>query len=900
VVGIVVVSHSDTLAEGVVALMREMSPPQLAVEAAGGIGEAGVLGTSAELVRAAIERAMSEDGVLVLMDLGSALMSAELAVELLEGAAGPVRLSAAPLVEGAVAAAAAAGGGASLDEVAAEAAGALAMKRSQIGADAPEQSELTAAAPAAAAQPLAAAQPMPATQPPAAAEPVPATQPLATAEPVPATQHAADAEAELTVANEIGLHARPAARFVETVRRYDAEVLVARADSGAPPLSARSLTNLVALGARRGDAVRVLASGPQAREVIAALRELAADGFGDGLPERAAKAPAPGTELRGIGASAGVAIGSARALHRADAPPSRPAGDPESERALLERGLAAAGAGITADRERLRASGGGAEAEIFDAHLALLDDPALLEPALAEIAAGTAAELAIARAGERVADIYRGLDNPLLAERAADVTDVARRIGTAITPAAGEESRPITAALHEQEETDLTTAALHQHEETDPTTAALHERRTPTSPNPNDNGSHSQILVAEDLTPSQTAGLDRGLVAGIAIAHGSRTAHAAIIARALGIPAVVGLGDAILAVPDGTPILLDGGLGSVVVAPDAERLSGAHAQDVRQQARQAAAGAHAREPCELASGERIEVFANIGDLADARTAVAQGAEGVGLLRTEFLFLDRRELPGEEEQVEALREIAGALEGRPLIVRTLDAGADKPLPALPLAREANPFLGVRGIRVGLRRPDLLATQLRAVLRVAAEHPLRLMLPMVATLAEIEAVRELLEQARKQTGVRAPLELGIMVEVPAAALMAAELAPQVDFFSLGTNDLTQYTMAAERGNAALEPLLAEPQPAVLRLVQATVAAAAEHGRWVGVCGEMAGDPAAAALLVGLGVRELSMSARLIPTVKQALRGVTLERAQAAAALALGAAGPEQAREHGLGLL
>jgi phosphoenolpyruvate-protein kinase (PTS system EI component) len=302
----------------------------------------------------------------------------------------------------------------------------------------------------------------------------------------------------------------------------------------------------------------------------------------------------------------------------------------------------------------------------------------------------------------------------------------------------------------------------------------------------------------------------------------------------------------------------------------------------------------------LASGERIEVFANVGSVEEARLAVECGAEGVGLLRTEFLYLERSDLPSEDEQAQTLREIARALDGRPLVVRTLDAGADKPLPALSLAAETNPFLGVRGVRVGLRRPELLATQLRAVLRVAAEHPLKLMLPMVATLAELEQVRRLLEQACADTGCTARPELGIMVELPAAALGASQLVAHVDFFSIGTNDLTQYTMAAERGNAQLERLLAEPQPTVLRLVQATVQAARAHGRWVGVCGEMAGDPACAALLAGLGVTELSMAPRLIPEVKRALRGVSLGDAEAAATAALAATDAEAAYRLGAALI
>jgi phosphoenolpyruvate-protein kinase (PTS system EI component) len=302
----------------------------------------------------------------------------------------------------------------------------------------------------------------------------------------------------------------------------------------------------------------------------------------------------------------------------------------------------------------------------------------------------------------------------------------------------------------------------------------------------------------------------------------------------------------------------------------------------------------------MRDGARVEVFANLGSAAEAATAVELGAEGVGLLRTEFLFLDRPQLPDEDEQVETLRAIAVALDGRPLVVRTLDAGADKPLPALPMPAEANPFLGVRGIRLALARPEILATQLRAILRVAAEHPVKAMLPMVATLGEVRAARALLDEARAATGIDAPLELGIMVEVPAAALAAATLAPHVDFFSLGTNDLTQYTMAAERGDERLAGLLAGPQPAVLRLVRATVEAAQAHGRWVGVCGELAGDPAAAVLLAGLGVTELSMAPALIAEAKAALRAVDLADAHAAADAALDAEDADAARRIAAALL
>ncbi len=628
----------------------------------------------------------------------------------------------------------------------------------------------------------------------------------------------------------------------------------------------------------------VTASGPQAAEAIDALRALADEGFGDGIatepspadtpadaprrPRRPRRRPSPpepaepvqppaaGAVLTGVAASAGVAIGPAHRLGGPgaglEAPPERDARGTEEEWRALDGALTAARDAIERDRDVVTSRAGAADAAIFDAHLALLDDDALLEPAHEAIAVGATAERAWYDAAQQVAAVYRSLDEPLLRERATDVLDVGRRVVAALT-GAGDEREPATG-----------------------------------------------IVVADELTPADAAGLDPERVLAIATARGSTTAHAAILARALGLPAVVGLGPEVLAVPDGTTLLLDGEAGTVIADPPAAVLSDAQDRRKRAEQRRAAAREHADKPAVTRDGARVEVFANLGTGSDAARAVQLGAEGVGLLRTEFLFLGRAELPGEEEQAQTLREIAQALDGRPLIVRTLDAGADKPLPALPMPAEENPFLGVRGIRLALARPELLATQFRAILRVAAEHPVKAMLPMVATLGEITAARALLDRARADTGIDAPMELGIMVEVPAAALAAARLAAHVDFFSLGTNDLTQYTMAAERGDARLASLLAGPQPAVLRLVAATVEGAAMHGRWVGVCGELAGDPAAAVLLAGLGVTELSMAAALVPEVKVALREVSLSDARAAAEAALDTDDADAARALALDLL
>lgn len=876
-VGIVVVSHSDALARGVVQLARQMGGEQVALEAAGGTEEQGVLGTDANRIAQAIGRAMSPDGVLVLMDLGSALLSSELALELLGETEGPVRLCHGPLVEGAVAAAAAAAGGAALEQVAAEAVGALAMKASQLQDTGPEP-------------------PSAGPQPPSAGPQLQDTRPGQGPSGTPP-----DAESVIVLRNRIGLHARPAARVVELARRFDARLQITKQGASDRPANATSLTGLLALAGRLGDRLVVRAWGPQAAAAVAALEALAASGFGEGVVEETAgvqrrtgvegapggqqaagvaavaggqvgapgpgappTAPAPGELLAGVPASGGAAAGPARLLDRRYAPPLQSIGeDPERERERLERALKLARAAIASDRRRVAARAGEDAAAIFDAHLALLDDEALLEPARAAIASGASAERAFYDAASALAERYRQLPVALLAQRAVDVADVGARVVDAL----GERKRQT--ALSER------------------------ERKRQAAP--------GGIVLTGELTPAQAARLRPGQVLGVATAHGTATAHAAILARALGLPAVVGLGERLLSIPDGTLVLVDGDAGTLQVDPPSARVAEAAARRERAERRRRQARRAANEPGATRDGHRVEVFANIGSLRDAQHAVALGAEGVGLLRTEFLFAQRPELPSEDEQASALQGIAEVLQGRPLTVRTLDAGADKPIPALRMAPEPNPFLGVRGIRAALARPAVLETQLRAILRVAAAgHPIRAMLPMVATARELADARAILERARAALGASDGAPLGIMVEIPAAALRAAQLAEQADFFSIGTNDLTQYTMAADRSLETLASFSAGPQPAVLALIEATVRGAARFGRPVAVCGELAGDPATAVLLVGLGVDELSVAPELVPDIKATLRAVDLPDARAAAAAALDASDAAAARAHGAALL
>jgi multiphosphoryl transfer protein len=812
VVGLVIVSHSATLAEGVAELARGMGA-EVPIELAGGIdAPEPALGTDAAQVLEAIERADQGDGVLVLMDLGSAVLSAEMALDLLpEERRERVVLSEAPLVEGAVAAAVTSKLGASLADVAAEARGALAAKTTHLGSGEP-------------GAPIAAAAGGNGTQ-----------------------------TITLTVRNPLGLHARPAARFVQTAGGFDADVTVTNLTTGRGPASGRSLNAIATLGVRQGHQISVAASGPKAGEALAALEALAVRDFDE---EAAAEPPAPPVArpqagppgaLVGLPAAPGIALGPARHF-RAPAPeiPTEPAADPQAEWEALQQALERVRADIRATRDSVAARAGDYSAAIFDAHLLFLEDDELLEPARRAIFEQKRnAAQAWHEASETVAAAYRSLDDEYLQARAEDLAGVARQVVAQIV---GGEAPPAVV--------------------------------------------EPGIVLATDLTPADTAALDRELVRGIATAHGGPTSHSAILARSLGIPAAVGLGELLLDVPEGAQVALDGDAGAVVVEPAEELVRDYEQRSAKRKEAARQAQASARRPAQMRDGRRIEVVANVGSPEDVDAAVANGAEGVGLLRTEFLFLERDSLPTEEEQYAAYADMAERLQGRPLILRTLDVGADKPLPYVPRRAEANPFLGVRGIRLGLAQPELLETQLRAALRVAAEHPLKVMFPMVTTVAEYRQALSVLDRARTELGT-GRMEVGIMVEVPAAALAAEDFAPEVDFFSIGTNDLVQYTMAAERGNEAVAGLADGLHPAVLRLIRGVVAVAETYGKWVGVCGELGADPLAVPVLVGLGISELSVNPPAIPATKEAVRQMDTATAGRLAREALRSSSAEEVR-------
>jgi phosphocarrier protein FPr len=494
---------------------------------------------------------------------------------------------------------------------------------------------------------------------------------------------------------------------------------------------------------------------------------------------------------------------------------------------------------VRRQRDDAEISLGREQAAIFDAHLLFLQDEALIAPTQAGIVAGRSAAASWSAAVDELAAVWERLEDPYLRDRAADLRSVGRQVLARIL---GVE--------------------------------IPHPRLGATG-----------ILVAADLQPADTVGLDPGVCRGIAAAHGGPTSHAAILARALGIPAVVGLGERLLTVDDGVPLGIDGTAGLLYIDPPAPTISALEAAAAETASREQAARARAAGPASTADGVDVEVLANLGGAGDiareARAAVAAGCDGVGLLRTEFLFIGRESVPDEDEQERAYRAAAEALDGRPLTIRTLDVGADKQIPGIEQPHEANPFLGVRGIRLALERPDVFGPQLRAIARVAADHDVRILLPMIATVDELHRALAALDAA---VGGEALPPIGIMIEVPSAALLARRLAAEVAFLSIGTNDLTQYVLAADRGNDRVSGIADPLHPAVLRLVGETAEAASAAGVRAAICGELAGDPNTTALLIGLGIRELSMSAPAIPAVKDAVRRTILADATLLAADAL----------------
>ncbi|MET0610590.1 MAG: phosphoenolpyruvate--protein phosphotransferase [Pseudomonas caspiana] len=652
----------------------------------------------------------------------------------------------------------------------------------------------------------------------------------------------------VTLANAHGLHARPAKILAQLAKEFDGDVRVRVLDTGESAVSAKSLSKLLSLGARRGQVLEFIAEPSVAADALPALLAAVEQGLGEEVePLPTASSPTPvaavvaketaapldGAQITAVPASPGIAIGPAhiQVLQAFDYPLQGESAAIERER--LEKALAEVRQDIQGLIQRSKAK---AIREIFITHVEMLDDPELTNEVILRLRQGESAAAAWNNVIDSAARQQEQLKDALLAERAADLRDVGRRVLAQI--------------------------------------CGIETLVAPDEP---------YILVMDEVGPSDVARLDPVQVAGILTARGGATAHSAIVARALGIPALVGAGDGVLLLKPGTMLLLDGQKGRLTVAPDAETLQRAAEERDNRERRLQAAAAKRMEPALTLDGHAVEVFANIGDSAGTPAAVEQGAEGIGLLRTELLFMAHSQAPDEATQEAEYRRVLDDLQGRPLVVRTLDVGGDKPLPYWPIDKEENPFLGVRGIRLTLQRPQVMESQLRALLRAADNRPLRIMFPMVGTVEEWRQARDMTLRLREEIPV-ADLQIGIMIEVPSAALLAPVLAKEVDFFSVGTNDLTQYTLAIDRGHPTLSAQADGLHPAVLQLIDITVRAAHANGKWVGICGELAADPLAVPVLVGLGVDELSVSARSIGEVKACVRELNLSTAKQLAQNAL----------------
>jgi phosphocarrier protein FPr/phosphocarrier protein len=658
---------------------------------------------------------------------------------------------------------------------------------------------------------------------------------------------------EITLPNPAGMHARPAAVFAGAAKKYKSDIRLLRGSNSA---NAKSIVSIMGLATKFGDKVRVQATGPDAGEAAGALARLLAEGSGEKpsdapAPARADLAPASepavakraqpadADELSGVSASPGLAVGNIVQFRQQVIDVKEAGESPQRERARLEAAHHEARQHIEALKAKLTDP---SKAQILDAHLELLEDPDLNDMAIGSISEGKSAGFAWRAAFEQQASALEKLDNPLLRERAGDVRDVGRRV---------------LALLAGMKQAQIDVPA-------------------------------DSILIAEELSPSDTASLDRTKVLGFCTTTGGATSHVAILARSLGIPAICGIDEAALQLADGTLVVLDGSHGSLRRNPSADELEKARERIRRQTVKREEEKLAASKLAMTADGHRVEVVANIRNAQEARDAVAAGAEGVGLLRSEFLFDDRDTAPSEDEQAAEYCAVAEALgRERPLVIRTLDTGGDKPLSYMPLPREDNPFLGLRGVRVSLDRPDIFRTQLRAILRAASIGNLHVMFPMVATIEEVLAAKKILLE---EAGDRAnSIKVGVMIEVPATALIAEPLAREVDFFSIGTNDLTQYTLAMDRGHPKLAKQADALHPAVLRLIGMTVEGAHKHGKWVGVCGGIASDAMAVPVLAGLGVDELSVSIPAVGSIKAQLARLTMDKARqlAAEVLRLGTA-------------
>ncbi len=800
--GIVVVSHSRRLAEGVAELATQMTQGKANIAIAAGIDDPeNPIGTDAIAVMGAIEEVCDDDGVVVLMDLGSALLSTEMAIELIDPEmAEKVKLVSAPVVEGTLAASVAAAAGLGIDTVIEEAKAALGVKQEHLG-DTPEQ---------------------------------PAQQSI--------EQPLNDANAlrfDWLVQNPHGIHARPAASIVGALAEFSCEMWLEKADK---QVSAKSLNSIAKLAVLKDQTVTFIANGSDAQQAVDAFRTLAENHFGEAQQVKQAQVEPTETEqsaqspthsddskqeidgaISGLSVNGGIVSGPAL-LFSASMPEL-----PERSFSAAENELSHFSKAIEQVSLSLKQQAAAPHGEIFEAHLMMLNDPELIQAVEERIQQGMIAEKAWLDTTNELAAEYAAAESQYMREREADVHDIARQIMRSMT---GDSDSGIVL-------------------------------------------DKPSILLARDLMPSDVANLDKTKVLAICLSEGGKTSHSAILARAMGIPAIVQANGCLELISNEQAITVDGFSGLLWHAPD--RQTSQELEQKREQWLQECSNAKAaaQSTAVTQDGIAIQSLANIGGPEDVQAALENGAEGVGLFRTEFLFQSRDVLPSEDEQTDVYLEIAKAFGDKPITIRSLDVGGDKPLKSYPMPAEENPFLGLRGVRLCLAHQTLFVDQIRAVLRAHQQQPnIQLMIPMIATVDELKQVKALIEQQKAELGLtQSTLPVGIMIEVPAAVLNADALAKEADFFSIGTNDLTQYVMAADRGNTDVATLVNYFEPAVLHAIELTCAAADRAGIAVSMCGEMAGDTAATEQLLKFGLKKFSASATLLPALKQTVRSIHL---------------------------
>lgn len=798
-IGLVIVSHSKMLAEGVKELALQMGQNKVKIEAAGGIDDdENPIGTDPMKIEEAIRGAYSEDGVLVLMDIGSAIMSAEIALEFLEDdIRNKVVLCEAPLVEGAIAAAAQAMSGSNLKEVINEAKNSLQAKNVLLQDE--ENQEII---------------------------PDEKNTELETA----------TRNLQIIVPNKLGLHARPAAKLIEIVNTFEAHALVAVDDK--KPVSASSISLVGTLGAKQGEILNFTLSGKDTDKLEKALLDFQASNFGDEDKEiidsskTVEKVKSESEGIQGIAASSGIAIAKA-IWFKKDLPviEKEHINNVEHEIILLQEAIKRVSNDLDSIQQKIANKLKDNEAQILDFHKLLLKDQDLYESVVNMIREKfVKASFAWSCQVKKLEKQYLAMSNEYLRERASDVVEIGNKV---LLELLGEPKSKIV--LKEE-----------------------------------------CIIVTDELGPAETMDLDLNLLKGIVTRAGGETSHSAILARSLGIPAIVGLGDQIDKIPNKETLAIDGVSGEIWTKNHSNIIDDLRKRKKIDDEMRESSQAKAKAPACTKDGKTFQILANVSGAKEAKIAFENGAEGVGLFRTEFLFMNRDEMPSEEEQYQAYKEVCMSMKGYSVCIRTLDVGGDKPIPYLDIPEENNPFLGLRGIRYCLQNTELFKTQLRAICRLSANYNVRIMYPMVGVIEEVISANMLLREVQQdllKEGIdfSPNMSVGVMMEVPSSIFFIPQLANELDFLSIGTNDLTQYLLALDRDNSSVAKYHSPFHPAVLEAIREILMRSKKAGLEVSMCGELAGNIKATNLLLALGLEKFSMNGPAIPAVKERIREI-----------------------------